>query len=449
MAAAQDELSTIAARLAAAYPETNRSRRVVIEDLQHAMVGPVKPMLLLLAGAIAMLLAVACANIANLLLAQAHARSLELGIRAAVGASRGRLARQLWTESLALFGVAGAIGVVLAQPLALALISRYPDTLPLAADVQLDGRVLAIAVACTLTAALVAGLPRMRRLTDTQAGAALRGDARSGLTKEHRRITTIFVAAQVAVSIVLLFGGVLLLRTFMNLTSTAPGFDPRDVVTIRASIPTAESSDPDGPSAFQDTLADAARSLPGVTAAAHAMFIPFTQGLWGDGYRRAGTADPEPRGPIAHFFMVSPEYLGVMGMPVLQGRGITAADDGKAPPVLVVSETFAKRAFPGETPIGRRLEWDGRHLGNCRGHGRRPPRVARRSRRRGRLRAAPPGRARQHVARAQDEPAGRRDPRRAAGAREGDQSRRRADRCARRCLSASRRAPPPSGSARS
>jgi putative ABC transport system permease protein len=359
IAAAQDELSTIAARLATAYPETNRARRVVIEDLQHAMVGPVKPMLLLLTGAIAMLLAVACANIANLLLAQAHARSLELGIRAAVGASSGRLARQLWTESLALFGVAGAIGVALAQPLALALITIYPDTLPLAADVQLDARVLAIAMACTLTAALVAGLPRMRRVTDTQPGAALRGDARSGLTKEHRRTTTMFVAAQVALSIVLLFGGVLLLRTFMNLVSTAPGFDPRDTVTIRASIPTPESSDPDRTAACQDALAAAARSLPGVTAAAHAMFIPFTQGLWGDGYRRAGTTDPEPRGPLAHFFMVSPEYLGVMGMPVLQGRGITAADDGKAPHVLVISETFAKRAFPGESPIGQRLEWDG------------------------------------------------------------------------------------------
>ena len=180
-------------------------------------------------------------------------------------------------------------------------------------------RVLAIAMACTLTAALVAGLPRMRRLTDTQPGAALRGDARSGLTKEHRRTATMFVAAQVAVSIVLLFGGVLLLRTFMNLVSTAPGFDPRDTVTIRASIPTAESSDPDRTAAGQDALADAARSLPGVTAAAHAMFIPFTQGLWGDGYRRAGTNDPEPRGPLAHFFMVSPDYLGVMGMPVLEG----------------------------------------------------------------------------------------------------------------------------------
>ena len=357
MGAAQQEISTISARLAVAYPETNRPRTVVLEGLQDSMVGPVRPMMLLLAGSIAMLLAVACANIANLLLAQAHARHLEFGIRAAVGASPGRLVRQLWSETLGIFGVAGAIGVALSHPLALALVARYPDTLPLASDVALDRRVLAIAVACTLGAALLAGLPRVRRLRDRHRAADLRGDARSGMSKEQRRMTTLFVATQVAVSMVLLFGGVLLLRTFMNLTSTAPGFGADGVVTIRASIPET-GSDPARTAAFQDALRDTARSLPGVTSAAHAMFIPFTAGAWGDGYRRAGIADPEPRGPMAHFFMVSPEYLGVMHMPVLKGRGIAASDGAHTAPVLVVSQTFAARAFPGQDPIGRRIEWN-------------------------------------------------------------------------------------------
>ncbi|MEN3340119.1 MAG: hypothetical protein V7647_3795, partial [Acidobacteriota bacterium] len=180
--AAQTELSTIAARLATTYPATNRDRAVRLEGLQNAMVGPIKPMMLLLALSVAVLLAVACANIANLLLAQAHARTLELGIRGAVGASPGRLARQLWTESLAVFAVAGALGVGLARPLAEWLVSRYPDTLPLAADVTIDARVLAIAAACTLAAALLAGFPRTRRLRDTELGADLRADGRSGLS---------------------------------------------------------------------------------------------------------------------------------------------------------------------------------------------------------------------------------------------------------------------------
>jgi predicted permease len=358
MASAQEEMTTLASRLAAAYPETNRGRGVMLDGLQDAMVGPVKPMMLLLAGSIAMLLAVACANIANLLLAQAHARNLEFGIRAAVGASPGRLARQLWTESLALFGVAGALGVALAHPIALALIARYPETLPLAADVRIDARVLAVAAACTLAAALLAGLPRTRRLRGASAGADLRADGRSGMTRGHRRMTTLFVAAQVAVSMVLLVSGVLLLRTFMTLTSTTPGFDPEGVVTIRASLPVAARRDPASTVAFQDTLRDAARSLPGVASAAHAMYIPFTAGSWGDGYRRAGTTDPQPRGPMAHFYMVSPEYTAVMGMPILRGRAISAADDAKAPPVLVVSETFAKRAFPGQNAVGQRIEWN-------------------------------------------------------------------------------------------
>ncbi len=357
IAGARNETSAIAARLATTYPATNRDRTVGLDGLQDAMVGPIRPMMLLLALSVAMLLAVACANIANLLLAQAHARTLEFGIRGAVGASPGRLARQLWTESLVLFAVAGVLGAGLAYPLALWLVSRYPDTVPLAADVALDGRALAVAAASTLAAALLAGFPRARRLRDTRLGVDLRGDARTGLTRGHRRMTSVLVATQIAVSIVLLFGGLLLLRTFINLTSTTPGFDS-SVITIRASIPPLPDGDAEKVVALQDRLRDAAGSLPGVTAAAHAMFIPFTPGSWGDGYRRAGTADAAPRGPMAHFFMASPEYLAVMRIPVLRGRGLSAADRAGAPPVLLVSETFAKVAFPGQDAVGRRIEWN-------------------------------------------------------------------------------------------
>jgi putative ABC transport system permease protein len=322
------------------------------------MVGPIKPVMVLLAMSVAMLLAVACANIANLLLAQAHARTLEFGIRSAVGASPARLARQLWTEGLALFVVAGAIGVAVAQPVALWLVSRYPDTLPLAADVTLDGRVLAIAAACTLGAALLTGFPRTRRLRDMQVGADLRGDARSGLTIGHRRMTNVFVAAQVSVSIVLLFAGILLLRTFLNITSMKPGFDPEGVITIRASIPPIPNGEPAQVVALQDRIRDAAASLPGVTTAAHAMFIPFAPGSWGDGFRRTGTADPAPRGPMAHFFMVSPEYFEVMRIPVLRGRRLSAFDRAGATRAVMVSETFAKTAFPGQDVVGRHIEWN-------------------------------------------------------------------------------------------
>ena len=174
----------------------------------------------------------------------------------------------------------------------------------------------------------------------------------------HRRMTNVFVAAQVSVSIVLLFGGILLLRTFLNVTSVKPGFDPEGVITIRTSIPPTPNGEPAQVVALQDRLRDAAASLPGVTAAAHAMFIPFTAGSWGDGYRRTGTADAAPRGPMAHFFMVSPEYLEVMRIPVLRGRRLSASDRAGATPVVMVSETFAKTAFPGQDAVGRRIEWN-------------------------------------------------------------------------------------------
>ena len=357
-ATAQEEVSAIADRLARAYPATNEHRSVRIAPLQNAMVGPVRPMMLLLGGSIAMLLAVACANIANLLLAQAHARSLEFGIRAAVGASRARLVAQLWTESLVLFAVAGTLGVAMASPLARSLVALYPGTLPLAGDVRLDARVLMFAIACTLAAALLAGLPRMRRIGGMAMATDVRSGSRAGLGREQRRMTRAFVAAQVTISMVLLFSGLLLLKTFVNLSATRPGFDPDGVVTIRASIPAASRTTPAQTADAQDALAAEARRIPGVTGAAHAMFIPFAAGTWGDGYTRVGAADPPPAGPMAHFFMVSPEYLRVMGLPVLRGRGLEAGDRESSARVLVVSDTFARRAFPGESAVGRRINWN-------------------------------------------------------------------------------------------
>lgn len=358
LAGARAELAAISSQLATAHPETNRARSHLVSDLQEAMVGPVRTVTLLLAAAVAVLLAVACANIANLLLAQAHARSLEFAVRGAIGAGRGRLLRQLWTETLALFVVAGAAGIAFAMPLARGVLAWYPDALPLATDVELDPRVGAIAVLVTLGAALLAGLPRARGAA-TAVGDGLAAGGRGSLSRKQRRAASTFVAIQVALSMVLLFGGLVLLRTFMNIASVGPGFDASEVLTIRAAIPAAARRETPRMLLIQDQLRDRAASLPGVESAAHAMFIPFTGGAWGDGYRRAGEPAPDgPTGPMAHFFMVSPEYFEVMRLPILRGRSLTADDDADAPRVILVSETFARTAFPGQDPIGRRIDWN-------------------------------------------------------------------------------------------
>jgi len=168
------------------------------------------------------------------------------------------------------------------------------------------------------------------------------------------------VAAQVALSIVMLFGGLVLVRTFLNVASVSSGFDPANLVTLRASIPARALADTARMLAVQDAVRDAAATLPGVEEAAHAMFIPFAPGSWGDGFARPGTSDRiGSDGPFAHFYMVSPDYLHVMRIPILRGRGLAASDTEGAPHVLVVGETLARRFYPGEQAVGRRIDWNG------------------------------------------------------------------------------------------
>lgn len=172
-------------------------------------------------------------------------------------------------------------------------------------------------------------------------------------------MASILVAAQVALSMVLLFAGLVLTRTFVNVAAVSPGFDAAGVITLRASIPPGTTGGGQRMVDAQDALRDVAASLPGVEAAAHAMFIPFAPGTWGDGFTRVGTADRAgPDGPFAHFYMVSPEYLSLMRVGILRGRGVTASDNERAPHALVVSDAFARRFYPGQNAVGQRLQWN-------------------------------------------------------------------------------------------
>jgi predicted permease len=357
--AARADLSAISMQLAAEHPDTNGKRRATIENLQDAMVGPIRPMMLTLAGAIVLLLAVACLNIANLLLAHVHARTREFGIRAAIGASRGRLLRQLGCENLTLFAMAGAVGIASAGPLARAIVRWYPGELPLAADIQIDGRVLAAAALVTFGVMLLALVPQAIGLRRSTIVADLEGGARIGLTRSHRRITSAFIVVQVAMSTVLLTGGVLLLRTFTNLTAVSPGFSPDGITLIRVSLPADVQRSPEAMVAFQDRVRDVAASVPGVEGAAHAMFVPFTSGSWGDVYRLPGDTRQGPNGPIAHFYMVSPDYLSVLQVPLVRGRGLTPSDSAGGARVLVVSEAFARQAFGRVDVVGQHIDWNG------------------------------------------------------------------------------------------
>jgi putative ABC transport system permease protein len=305
-------------------------------------------------------LLIACANVANILLAQTWERGRELAMRTALGATRGRLVRQLTCESVGLFAVAGALGVAGAPAITAIILRRYPEALPLAADVRLDGRVLATAIAVTLVTSLLATLPRLRALGRRSIAADLSETARGLGTPNQRRTARLLIVAQIALSVVLLAGAAALLRTVLRLSSVSTGLDAAKVVTMRLTLPASATGTPERTLAFEDAVRDLAASLPGVESAAHAMFLPFAAGRWGDGYERAGMADARPNLPMADFFMVSPEYLATVGVSIRQGRDLSASDGAEAAPVLVVSETFAARAFPGEPAVGRRLRWENR-----------------------------------------------------------------------------------------
>ena len=232
--------------------------------------------------------------------------------------------------------------------------------MPLADDIGLDGRVLLIAMAVTLAAALIASVPRLRALGRAGLAGDLGEGARGLVSRAQRRTSSLLVVAQVALSIVVLLGAGALLRTFLQLSGVSTGFEDDRVVTMRLTLPAPALASPERTLQFQDAARDLAAAVPGVDRAAHAMFLPFAPGTWHDGYERAGRSDTRPNLPMADFFMVSPEYLSTMGAPIRRGRDFSSADDGRGAPVLVVNEAFAARAFPGESAIGKRLRWENR-----------------------------------------------------------------------------------------
>jgi predicted permease len=353
LASVAAEISAISARLEAENPMSNAGRRLGVAPLQSTMTGPIRPMLLLIGGATSLLLLIACANIGNLFLAQSFGRRHEFYVRAALGASRRDLIWQLIAETVVACGVAGIVGLGLAPFLTRMFLELYPDTLPLSTDLGLDGRVVAAALALTLLAAAIAGIPRLRSLRHS---GGWQGHSRGLVGGIRPRLSLSLMAVQVALSIVLLSASLLLATTFASVGASQPGFNPAGLLTVRVSIPSQAS--PDQLARVQDDIRDVAAVMPDVTAAAHAMFIPFTPGSWGDMYHPIDVADPTVQRPIAHFFMVSPEYLDTLGIRVASGRGFTSRDTSSSPRVIIVSRQFARTAFATDDAIGRRIQWN-------------------------------------------------------------------------------------------
>ena len=360
---AQAELDLLAGRLRAEHPAVyapGAGFGISAVPLLDQIVGEVRPNLWMLIAAVGLVLLLACANAANLLLAQATVRQRELAVRAALGAGRARLVRQLLVESLVLAIVAGTLGVLLAIWGLDLLLALGPSDLPRAGEVRIDALVLGFAMAASLSTGAVFGLfPALSAsLVDLQG--SLHGGSSAGAAPHPRRLRRGLVAAQVAVALVLLAGAGLLLRSFTQVLRVDPGFRPDEVLTLRVALPRSAAAQPQAEDAryraFFDEALEKLRSLPGVSAAGAVDFLPLS-GVANDAtFQVEGdpTAPGAPR-PDEEVRVVLPGYFEALGIRLLRGRTIADADRGAATPAIVVNQALARRYFQDEDPLGRRL----------------------------------------------------------------------------------------------
>ncbi|HEX3273958.1 MAG TPA: ABC transporter permease [Gemmatimonadales bacterium] len=356
---ARDELRTVARHLAQQYPESNTSWSVELLPLRDAMVGDVRPALLLFMLAVGLVLLIACANVANLMLARAVAREQEMAIRTALGASRRRLLRQLLTESVLLALAGGGLGVILAA-WAVQALNAAPGLLPRAEDIGIDGRVLAFALLLSLATGLGFGLLPAARVAAGALGGGLRegGRAIAG-GRGIRRIRSGLVLAEVALAFVLLVGAGLLLRSFDRLTRVEPGFRPDGLVTGRLLLPGRTYAEEPRQAAFLARAEAALAALPGVGSAAVVSDAPLGDSPPYVAVSLQGRPAPAP-GVVqdVELFSATASYFGTLGIPLLEGRLFETTDRAETPLVAVVNRAMVHRYFQDRSPLGQRLTFD-------------------------------------------------------------------------------------------
>jgi putative ABC transport system permease protein len=354
--AATTALETIAGRLALTFPETENNATLDVVPLQERIVRDSRPTLFVLLGAVTLVMLIACANVANLLLARANARGREMSVRAALGASRAQLIGQLLLESLVL-GVLGTIGGVgLAVLPVRALVLLNPSSIPRLSEIAVDVHVLGFAAGAAIVTSLVFGLaPALSASAWSRGGRfALTRSAIGGTSTRPRRL---LVIAELALAVMLLAGAGLLIRSYVQLQHVAPGFDPEGVVTFTLSLPPAKYSDPAGRSAFVTRLLSRVQGEPGVESAAVAMGLPFTSDLDAvTGFRREGQPEPDSASmPSASLRIITADYFKTMRIPVRRGRFFTTGDTAASPEVAIINERTAQRFFAGVNPIGEQI----------------------------------------------------------------------------------------------
>jgi len=362
---ARAEMSAIAGRLAAQYP-VDTGWNVKVMPLLEFSVRSIRPALLVLLVAVAFVLLIACANVANLLLARAAGRQREIATRTALGASRWRIVRQLLTESVLLSLVGGAVGLVLAKWGMELLLTWAPQDLPRMDNVSLDGRALVFTAAITLLTGVIFGLVPALQASKPNLNETMK-DAGRGSTEGGRRklIRSTLVVLEVASALMLLVGAGLMIKSFWRLQQVDPGFNPNNALTVSVSLPKTKYPEETQQVAFFQQMIERARTLPGVQAAGAGHVIPLS----GNDFVLSFEIDGRPPLPpeltqSTNYYSVSADYFKAMGIPLRRGRLFTERDTKDSPRVALINETMAKRIFPDEDPVGKRITFDNRQKQN-------------------------------------------------------------------------------------
>jgi putative ABC transport system permease protein len=355
---AQDEMHRIAKDLEQRYPDTNTHMGVGVGPLQEWIVGPSRTALQLFLAAVAFVLLVACANVANLMLARGAVRARELAIRSALGASSTRLVRQMLTESVLLAAIGGAVGLVLAYAAVQGVIAYGPDTLPRLHEIRLDRAALAFTMLVTIVTGVVFGVVPARQGRVREVTASLRGSARQGSATEGSRMRHALVAAELALSLALLVSATLLVRSFVKLNRVDLGFNPSQAASVQVVLPRLAYTKPDDQRVFLDRLLERVRAVPGVPVAGAVQRSVLEGSLWSSDFT------VEHRGPDDFGIQVkhnelSPGYIEAMGGRIIRGRDFSDRDRPGAPLTVLVNDTLVRKYFkPTDDPIGQRLNFD-------------------------------------------------------------------------------------------
>ncbi|MEO7270395.1 MAG: ABC transporter permease, partial [Vicinamibacterales bacterium] len=356
LAQASSEMKSIAERLAGQYPDSSANESAAVTSVKEMMVGDIRPALLTLLAAVGVVILIACANVANLLLVRASVREKEMAIRGALGAGRRRLILQLLAESLVLAVVGGGFGLLLAYLAIGPVQALSAGSIPRVQDVSIDGSVLAFALGMTLLTGLLFGLAPAWQASRSGIGEVLKEGGRSSSTSSGRTLRNALMVVEVALSIVLLVGAVLLLRSFSRITAVDPGFRPEGVLSFRVTLPAKSYGEPHQRVAFFDALLAKLSELPQVRGVGTVQTLPM-RGDYVLSFTIQGRLPlPPGQGLTANYRSASAGYFQALGIPLKRGRVFSEQDTSTAPMVAIVDEAFAHRYFPGEDAIGHGVD---------------------------------------------------------------------------------------------